>query len=72
MLLLVLQKNKGTIKCVMLGMEVPVHRQEKLMETFTVRLLKNALVFVVLKIGGAWTPLLPPWPAYQVHVLWPH
>ena len=59
MLLLELQKNKDTVKCATLGKEVPVHRQEQLTETITIRLLKNALVFVFLKIGGARTPLAP-------------
>ena len=51
-LLLELQRYMDTVRCVVLGVEVPRNPKEQ---------LKQTLVFVHLKIGGAgWAPCEPP------------
>ena len=43
----------------MLSVEVPGHRQEQLMHSMIVRLLKAHLFLIDLNIGGARAPLAP-------------
>ena len=57
-LLAELQRYKDTVWCAALGAEVPGYRQDQLMQTLIVRLLKLHLFLLVQKLGG---PPLAPW-----------
>ena len=47
-LLLELQRNKDTVRCVVLGAEVPGHRQKQQTKTLTVRLLKTHFFTLII------------------------
>ena len=55
-----LRRNKDTVRCAVLGAEVPGHRQEQLTQTLIVCSLKTYFFFVVLNIGRAGPPLYDP------------
>ena len=52
-LLLELQRIKDTVRCAVLGTEVPGHHQEQLTKAFSYAFVQNLLVFVFPKILGA-------------------
>ena len=61
-----LQRNKDTVRCAALGMEVPGSRQDQLDANPTVRLLKTNLIslfqigpLLIIKMQQNWTELVP-------------
>ena len=51
---MLLQRNKDTSRCAALGAEVPGHRQEQLMQTFIVRLLRTHFFTAQSLIVKSW------------------
>ena len=58
-LLTELQRNKDTVRCVTLGVEVPGQLQEQLSKTLIVCLLKTCFFIFLHNRVGAWASLAP-------------
>ena len=67
-LLLQLEINKNTIRCVGLHAKIPGHRQERLMQTLILSLLFKHLFLLFRKLGGPGSPF--PSPSFRPPRTW--